>query len=81
MPNRDWKNMTSQLDEPSINTVRSLAVEAAAPLGWHKCLGDEGDVRGIERFGVSAPGEIAMREYGFSVDNVVGHALALVWRG
>jgi transketolase len=73
--------MSAHLDNLSINTIRFLAVEAAAPLGWHKYVGDEGGAIGIERFGASAPGEIVMREYGFSVDNVVGHALALVWRG
>jgi transketolase len=57
-----------------------LAVEAAAPLGWHKYVGDEGNTIGIERFGASAPGEIVMREYGFTVDNIVARAQALVWQ-
>jgi transketolase len=57
-----------------------LAVEAAATLGWHKYVGEEGDVLGVETFGASAPGEIVMREYGFRVDNVVERALALVRR-
>jgi transketolase len=55
-----------------------LAVEAAAPLGWHKWVGDEGDVIGVEQFGASAPGAVVMREYGFTVDNVVARAIALV---
>ncbi len=55
-----------------------LAIEAASPLGWHKYVGDKGDVVGVETFGASAPGKIVMREYGFNVDNVVEHALALL---
>ena len=36
------------------------------------------DVVGIDRFGASAPGDVAMRELGFTVDNVVTRALALL---
>ena len=57
-----------------------LAVEAAAPQGWCKYTGDAGDVIGVERFGASAPGDKVMQEYGFTVDNVVAHALKLLGR-
>ena len=40
-------------------------------LGWHRYVGFEGDVIAIDKFGASAPGEIVMKEYGFSVENVV----------
>jgi transketolase len=33
---------------------------------------------GVDRFGASAPGETVMREYGFTVEHVVRHALAVV---
>lgn len=55
-----------------------LAVEAGVPQGWHRYVGDRGDVLGVERFGASAPGEIVMREYGFTVENVCRRALALL---
>jgi transketolase len=55
-----------------------LAVEAALPLGWHRYLGDGGDVIGVERFGASAPGNIVMEKFGFTVDHVVERALALL---
>jgi transketolase len=55
-----------------------LAVEAGSPLGWHKYVTDEGDVIGINRFGESAPGEEVMKEYGFTVENVVERAKALL---
>ena len=57
-----------------------LAVEAGATQGWHRYVGDGGDVLGVERFGASAPGEVMMREYGFTVDNVCKRALALLHR-
>ncbi len=57
---------------------KRLAVEAASTLGWHKYVTDEGDVIGINKFGESAPGEEVMKEYGFSVDNVVNRAKALL---
>jgi transketolase len=54
-----------------------LAVEAALPQGWHRYVGDEGDVIGIERFGASAPGGLVMEKLGFTVTHVVERALAL----
>jgi len=55
-----------------------LAVEAALPQGWHRYVGDGGDILGIERFGASAPGPVVMEKLGFTVDNVVQRALALL---
>jgi transketolase len=54
-----------------------LAVEAGAPLGWHRYVGDRGEVLGVETFGASAPGEVVMYEYGFTVDEIVERARAL----
>jgi transketolase len=55
-----------------------LAVEAGVTQGWHRYVGDFGDVIGVDRFGASAPGPVVMREYGFSVDNICERALALL---
>lgn len=55
-----------------------LAVEAGVAQGWHRYVGDNGGVISVDRFGASAPGEIVMREYGFSVDHVVSEALDLL---
>ncbi|MFJ5771586.1 transketolase [Psychrobacillus sp. NPDC093180] len=55
---------------PSHLTKR-LAIEMGSSLGWHRYVGFEGDVIAIDQFGASAPGEIVMKEYGFSVENVV----------
>jgi transketolase C-terminal domain/subunit len=59
---------------------KRLAVEAGATLGWWKWVGDEGDVIGIDRFGASAPGDVLMEKFGFTVENVVGRALRLLGR-
>jgi transketolase len=55
-----------------------LAIEAGATLGWKRWVGDNGDTVGLDRFGASAPGEIVMRELGFSVENVIAKAKALL---
>jgi transketolase len=57
-----------------------LAVEAALPQGWHRYVGDSGDVIGVERFGASAPGNVVLERLGFTVNHVVERALALVGR-
>jgi transketolase len=57
-----------------------LAVEAGVTQGWHRYVGDRGDVVGMDRFGASAPGPVVMREFGFSVENVCKRALALLER-
>ena len=62
------------------STRARLAVEAGASQGWHRYVGDAGDVLGVDRFGTSAPGEVVMREYGFTVDNVCKHARTLLQR-
>ncbi|MGY0798525.1 transketolase [Lysobacter sp. A286] len=61
---------------PPAVTAR-LAVEAGSSLGWHRYVGDGGDVIGVDRFGASAPAADIAREYGLTVDNVCQHALAL----
>ena len=55
-----------------------LAVEAGLSQGWHRYVGDGGDVLGIDRFGASAPGNLVMEKYGFTVDNVVRRATAVL---
>ena len=61
------------------SSVRSrLAVETALPQGWHRYVGDNGDIIGIERFGASAPGNVVMEKLGFTVDHVVERAMKLL---
>ncbi|HRY30684.1 MAG TPA: transketolase C-terminal domain-containing protein, partial [Elusimicrobiota bacterium] len=55
-----------------------VAVEAGASLGWHKYVGPRGALVTLDRFGASAPGEIALEKLGFNAGNVVDKALALL---
>lgn len=58
--------------------TKRVAVEAAASFGWCRYLGNEGVMVGIDRFGASAPGPVALEKFGFTVDNVVAKAQALL---
>lgn len=60
------------------NIRKRLAIEAGSSLGWMKYTTDDGDVIGIDKFGESAPGEEVMKEYGFTVENVVKRANGLL---
>jgi len=55
-----------------------LAVEMAHPFGWERFVGDKGAVLGIDTFGASAPGDRVIKEYGFTVENVVAKVKALL---
>jgi transketolase len=61
---------------PSINA--RLAVEAGVRLGWDRYVGAQGDVVCLDRYGASAPGDVALRNLGFNVDNVLKRARALL---
>jgi transketolase len=58
--------------------TKRLAVEAASSFGWHKYVGTEGDVVSIDRFGASAPGNVLLEKFGFTVDNVLAKAKELL---
>jgi transketolase len=70
------KEYRDEVLPPSV-TAR-LAVEAGVRQGWDRYVGPEGDVVCLDRFGASAPGNVALRELGFNVDNVLKHARALL---
>ncbi|MGI8918797.1 MAG: transketolase-like TK C-terminal-containing protein, partial [Pyrinomonadaceae bacterium] len=61
---------------PSI-TAR-LAIEAGVRQGWDRYVGTAGDVICLDRFGASAPGDVALKNLGFNVDNVLQRARALL---
>jgi transketolase len=62
---------------PPFVTAR-LAIEAGVTWGWERYVGDRGDVVGLDRFGASAPGGVVFQHLGFTVDQVVARALALL---
>jgi len=55
-----------------------LAIEAGVRQGWDRYVGPAGDVICLDRFGASAPGDVALRELGFNVTNVLEHARGLL---
>ena len=59
---------------------KRLVIEAASPFGWERYCGCDGEIVGVAGFGASAPGEVVLREYGFTVENVCARALALIGR-
>lgn len=70
------KEYRDEVLPPSIKA--RLAVEAGVREGWDRYVGDAGDVICLDRFGGSAPGEVALKNLGFNVDNVLKHARALL---
>lgn len=81
MPSWDRFEQQSQEYKDSVlpkNVKKRLGIEMGASLGWHKYVGDEGELLTIDKFGASAPGEKVMEEYGFSVNNVVARVKALL---
>jgi len=57
---------------------KRVSVEAGTTFGWCRYVGDEGIAVGIDQFGSSAPGNICMEKFGFTVDNVLAKAKALL---
>ena len=58
--------------------TKRLAVEAGITMGWCRYVGGEGDVIGVDQFGASAPGGLVMQKFGFTLENVVDRAKALL---
>ena len=57
---------------------KRLSIEAGITRGWTEYVGCEGESIGINHFGSSAPGDVNMKNMGFTADNVVARALALL---
>ncbi|WP_368868438.1 transketolase [Staphylococcus epidermidis] len=80
MPN--WYAFEQQSSEykesilPSDVTKR-IAIEMASPLSWHKYVGIEGKVIGINSFGASAPGDLVVEKYGFTKENILKQVRSL----
>lgn len=61
---------------PSVS-VR-LAVEAAAPAGWHEWVGSEGEIIGMTDFGASGKAKDLFKHFGFTADNIVDRVKKMV---
>ena len=63
---------------PTNNNAKRLSVEAGCTLGWERYVGLDGASIGVDTFGASAPGGTIMKEFGFTVENVVAKAKELI---
>ena len=57
---------------------KRVAIEMGASLGWHRYVGFDGELVTIDKFGASGNGNTVMKEYGFTVENVVASYLSLI---
>ncbi|WP_163530810.1 transketolase [Halobacillus ihumii] len=75
-----FRQQTREYQEKVLpNAVRNrLAIEMGASFGWERYVGLDGAVIGIDTFGASAPGDEVIKNYGFTVENVVKHAESLM---
>ncbi|MCM2268639.1 MAG: transketolase [Thermoanaerobaculia bacterium] len=60
---------------------RRLAVEAGSPIGWHRWVGDRGEIVAMAGFGASAPADPLAERYGFTVAAVVDRARIVLQNG
>ncbi len=58
--------------------LRRVAIEAGVTAPWWKYVGLQGTVLGIDRFGISAPGNIVMEKLGMTADCVIKAAQSLL---
>ena len=56
---------------------KRIAIEAGVSGLWSKYVGLDGKIVGIDRFGLSAPGNIAMKELGITAEAVIAAAKSL----
>ncbi|RMF21926.1 MAG: transketolase [Cyanobacteria bacterium J083] len=74
-----WEIFEAQSEEYKESVLpkaikKRVAVEAGVTFGWQRYTGEEGAIVGIDTFGASAPGNVVLEKFGFTVDNVVATA-------
>ncbi len=55
-----------------------IAIEAGSAQGWHRYVGEFGQIIALDRFGASAPAKILYEKFGLTTDRVVEKALEIV---
>ncbi|WP_225639518.1 transketolase [Candidatus Profftia sp. (ex Adelges kitamiensis)] len=61
-----------------LEVTARVAIEAGIADFWYKYIGLKGDIIGMTTFGASAPAEILLKKFGFTVDNIIEKAKALL---
>ena len=57
-----------------------VAIEAASPFGWHRWVGDAGEVLALDHFGASAPADRLYPEFGLTAEKLVEAAKRVLKR-
>ncbi len=78
-----WELFDAQSDDYKSSVIPPsmplrVTVEAASTFGWEKYAGSMGAMIGINTYGKSAPGEVLMKEYGFTASNIATVAESLI---
>lgn len=76
MPSWDRFNKQDEAYRHSVippHVKSRVGIEMGSSLGWHRYVGDHGVVLGVDTFGASAKGDRILKEYGFTVENVIHH--------
>jgi len=58
--------------------ILKVSIEVGIAQGWHKYIGDTGLAISLEHYGASADAKRLFKEFGFSVESVVGQVKKLV---
>ncbi len=83
MPSWEIFDQQSQAYKDSVlprNITARIGIETAVGFGWHKYIGTQGDLVVMPGFGASAPIKVLMEKFGFTAENVVAKAKALLGR-
>lgn len=75
---RQPREYRDQVLPPAVR--KRVAIEAGAPLGWHRYIGLDGALIAREGFGASAPFKELWQQFGFTSENVYRAAKALLGR-
>lgn len=73
----DRQSQTYQDEVLPPSCTKRVAIEAGVTGLWYKYVGAGGKVIGIDRFGISAPGDTVMQELGITASNLVETAKSL----
>ena len=76
-PCLEWFEEQSDSYKESVlpkNLVARVSIEAGVGIGWHKYVGDNGEIISLEHFGASASAGTLFKEYGFTPENIVAAA-------
>ncbi len=74
MPSMELFNQQSDEYKESVlphSMRKRLGIEMGIDFGWHKYIGLDGKIISVNQFGTSAPANIVIPNYGFTVENVV----------